>query len=320
MFKIPTSVTALFVAGLLSLACTSSGAKSSVGDGAVGGQAGSTSSGSGGCCAICNCSIGPTGGQCDAPPSCNPGDMPATSDSDCVNYPDSCYVVQQCGQVITCIREADAGVFPGRSNGDSGAADTGSLPPMSTFFPLCNPGDQQVASAVGLDSPYPMDLSADCPAEHECYSVYGVNGSILCMLPDGVHCDDPLSCNPGDTQVMSFGETETIVGGVYCPELSLCYRVRLCNQFVLCGSAADAGVHSVVCSGTWSDGIPAKPSDASPDGGNGEMTSCCGDGIIETGEECDVGNLNGVPLDENFSPSPNGEIMCDGNCLVPLFL
>jgi len=34
------------------------------------------------------------------------------------------------------------------------------------------------------------------------------------------------------------------------------YGVRLCNQVVLCKSAADAGVHAIVCSGTWSNGIP----------------------------------------------------------------
>ena len=42
MFKMPAAVTALFVSSLVGLACSSSGLKSRAGDGAAGGQAGST--------------------------------------------------------------------------------------------------------------------------------------------------------------------------------------------------------------------------------------------------------------------------------------
>ena len=309
--------TAIIVAAMVLPACSSSGLKANAHDAgaASGGEAGSTISSTGGVCISC---FNPAG-ECDASPSCNPGDIPTTSDEDCLSYPNSCYVNQQCGQVITCRREIDTDVDAGGSNGDSGAGGTGGLPLFSTFFPLCNPGDQQVASGIGLNSMEAIDLPGNCPAERECYSVNGTDGQILCVLPQGVHCDDQPQCNPGDTQIMSWGYpySQAAFDDVGCPDSSRCYQVSLCYQFLLCRSAADAGVHAAVCSGTWSDGIPLQPPNASVDGGDAETAFCCGDGIVEPGEECDFGALNGVPLDANFNPSPNGQIICERNCLVP---
>jgi hypothetical protein len=50
-----------------------------------------------------------------------------------------------------------------------------------------------------------QDLSGDCPAERECYSLYSGCSTTLCVLPDGAHCGD-LACNPGDTQIPSYAE------------------------------------------------------------------------------------------------------------------
>jgi len=323
MLKTSTTVAAFFLSGFMGLACSNSRVVGNVGDAALasGGQAGST----GQVCILCSApggaggsSIAGTGGQCDAAPSCNPGDIPITSDEDCVTFPDPCYVNRQCGQVITCRHVVDGDVDAGGPNDDSGTAGqsgTGSSESLPWFFPICNPGDQQVASAVGLAPAYaePIDLLGDCPADRECYSQSGIYGPILCMLSEGVHCDDPLSCDPGDAPAA--------VGEVDCE--ALCYKVHLCNQYLLCKSAADAGAHPVVCSGTYSDSISLGPPDTSPDAGDGITMSCCGDGIIEPGEECDFGDLNGVPLDTSSSPwvpNPEGLVWCDLNCNNPHFL
>jgi hypothetical protein len=60
-----------------------------------------------------------------------------------------------------------------------------------------------VAIGVGLNAILPP---TDCPAERECYTLYGC-GPVMCLLPQGLHCDDPLSCNPGDTQIPQWDQS-----------------------------------------------------------------------------------------------------------------
>jgi len=305
MFKVSTTVAALLVSGFMGLACSNSRVVGNVGDGASGDQASST----GQACILCSTpggaggsSIGGTGGQCDASPSCNPGDIPLTSDEDCLNYPDSCYVNQQCGQVITCRHGTAADVDAGGSDGDSETGGSAGYFHFPTFFPFCNRGDQQVASGIGLTSMETIDLPGSCPVERECYFLSG----ILCMLPEGVHCDDLPRCNPGDTQVTSWGYsyTQMALDKIGCPDLRRCYKVSICSRSILCRAAADAGVPPVACSGTWSDGIPLEPPAASADAGDGGPIPCCGDWSVnrDSRELCDLGNLNGMCLDAQLNP------------------
>ena len=47
----------------------------------------------------------------------------------------------------------------------------------------------------------------------------------------------------------------------------------------------------------------------------------CGDGILDTnlGEQCDMGALNGVPVDANGNPTgPNtgGWVLCNTDCMI----
>ena len=137
MFKIPTIPTALFVAGLLGLACTSSGAKSSVGDGAVGGQAGSTSSGSGGCGQGCVGSIEATAALCDSPLLCNPGDTLILAwDASCGETPNFCYDKTLCAQsfvcetwrTTTCSGTSSDGGLLGTQGAPAGGSDAGRIP------------------------------------------------------------------------------------------------------------------------------------------------------------------------------------------------
>jgi cysteine-rich repeat protein len=49
-------------------------------------------------------------------------------------------------------------------------------------------------------------------------------------------------------------------------------------------------------------------------------TRYCGDGFVDTdlGEECDFGDLNGVPLDSSGQPSDTGTVFCDEHCMYLL--
>jgi len=178
-------------------------------------------------------------------------------------------------------------------------------------YPPCNPNDQRVTS--GPES----DYSGDCPPERECYSLPGFDGfghkcgSALCVVPEGVHCNDPLSCNPGDTPAISTDED--------CAFASLCYRKVLCAQSLLCIVATSAC--AALQSGTWTDGGVLEYPDASADGNHAGRAPCCGDGIVDpqSGEMCDLGPLNGVAVDVNGNPTDGGYgvVLCDFRCQIP---
>ena len=47
-------------------------------------------------------------------------------------------------------------------------------------------------------------------------------------------------------------------------------------------------------------------------------THYCGDGMVDTdwGEECDLGDLNGMAVDSKLAPSDAGTVLCDENCRI----
>jgi hypothetical protein len=126
-------------------------------------------------------------------------------------------------------------------------------------------------------------------------------------LPEGVHCDDPLSCNPGDTQTTSDN----------CDDYLTCYIQGLCTQFIYCTRSASQ--YAGICSGTWSDAGILEPPDASADGGDAGRLPCCGDGIVDYqyGEMCDFGPLNGQCLDGQGKPVASGVgcTYCSTDCM-----
>jgi hypothetical protein len=209
------------------------------------------------------------------------------------------------------------GLVPIRQGGQSGSATTshggagGSTPTCTDSVLLphasCNAGDQQVAAGPGLDS------SGLCPPERECYTLQGVCGSVVCLLPDGVHCSDLVSCNPGDMQIPKWDP-----GCVGYP--SPCYTNYLCTQSITCKNSASP--YGGVCSGTWSDAGVLEPPDASADGSDAGRIPCCGDGIVDDqyGEMCDFGPLNGKCLDPQGNPTSGGcsFLYCSPNCMMPI--
>jgi|ERR1700690_745458 len=196
-----------------------------------------------------------------------------------------------------------AGSTTTSQGGTGGSATTCAELPSPAY---CNTGDQRVTVGPGLDS------SGLCPPERECYTLQPRCGPVLCELPEGVHCNDSLLCNPGDTPTTSADEQ--------CQFPTLCYTNRLCAQSILC--RATASPYGGICAGTWSDGGILEPPDASAGSDDAGTRPCCGDGVPDWdyGEECDFGNLNGVPLDTTswpWTPNPSGLVWCDSNCRNP---
>jgi cysteine-rich repeat protein len=318
-----TAVSTFIVAGLLGLACSSSGLKSSAGDAgtASGGQAGNTMS---------NGVTGDTGGAIG------------------FGGPNG----------------------SGGTAGGSGTVGRGGQGPICASYRMCNQGDQQ----VGMDSG-DQQVGMDCPAERECYTLSlscgsGQYNTTTCVLPVGVHCDDPLLCNPGDTQT-TFGDQ----GWIGCADRNSCYQLNLCAHFIMCRYGADAGVDANSSDARMDPDAPnagvdgrtmrscgngilepaygEKCDDGNANNGDGCNAICqieagwqcpvpgqlcipcgtgttnvcdagpvgyCGDGIIQPnlGEECDLGPLNGMHLDQNGDPTDAGGCPFCSDCIIPL--
>lgn len=176
-----------------------------------------------------------------------------------------------------------AGGFPGPAGVASGTGGQGGSATSSPCLTeaRCNVGQ------VLVEEHGNADLSKECPAERECYALYNRCTSTLCVLPEGVHCTDKITCNPGDT--------ETSLDG-YCSQ-SPCYTVQLCTNSIWCKYATDVGA-------------TASASDAAVDG-DALAVGYCGDGIVQVdlGEQCDWGAQNG---------ELQGGYICTRSCqLVP---
>ena len=271
MSKIPVIVAAIIVSGFMGLACSSSGLKITAHDaGAVGEDqtGGSISNGSAG---GAGGYLGPVGTGGDvAGDTFGPGGSGGS-------------IVAGAGGTIGPVGAGGVSTGgttgSGRSSGGGGTAgnartsssSTGGQGGMSSSSPClvsatCNVGEIVVAEQGNAD------LSKDCPAERECYALYNRCASALCVLPEGVHCTDELTCNPGDIE-------ESLDA---CAQKSTdCYNKQLCTRTIYCKYATDAGV-------------AAFSSDAAV-GGDAMAVGYCGDGIVQAdlGEQCDWSAQNG---------------------------
>jgi hypothetical protein len=179
-----------------------------------------------------------------------------------------------------------SGGVGGASIGDTGSTNSpGGV--YATILPMCNQGDTDL-SLLGLP---PM-----CPVGVGCYSLQAGCNTVLCMLPEGVHCSDLLSCNPGDIWIPGWDSD--------CDEhTNSCYTKRLCTQSIVCRYVADAGVDVSTLDADVDEGTIPR----------------CGDGILEPGEQCDMGSLNGLVLDASGNPTDAGGCpFCSTDCTILL--
>ena len=129
--------------------------------------------------------------------------------------------------------QTDAGIpasgGSGGLGGTAGSAAGGSGGVVGTggacaSFRECDPGDQMVG--------YTRQVPLECPVEHECYYLQGSCGPTTCLLRAGVHCGDPLVCDPGD-----FPAT----ADTPCRAADLGYEKYLCGKSLSCCHSVDGG-------------------------------------------------------------------------------
>jgi cysteine-rich repeat protein len=169
MFKMSTAVSAFIVAGLLGLACSSSGLKSRAGDAgtASGGQAGNT------------ISSGTTGGLGG---TIGPGGAGGAS-------------MGGTGGTIG----SGGSNGSGGTTGSSGTGGTGGQGPICALYPMCNPGDQQ----VGMDCPperecYSLSVSCGSGQYNTITCAYGADAGVDAAAPDtGLDWRTTPSCGNG---------------------------------------------------------------------------------------------------------------------------
>jgi len=300
MFKPPTTVVALLVAGLFGMACSSSGLKSRAGDAgdASGGQVGSSSI------------SGTTGDSGGTSPSGGAGRASVGGTSDTIGSG---------GAGGVNAGGAGGPIGSGGSSGGGGTASSSgtgaqtSSPPICASIMMCDPGDQEI------DGP--------CPAGRECYSFqqYCFDATTVCMLPVDAGASDtgidggPVGCcgngilDPGEQ--CDDGNTNNGDGCSATCQIETGWQCPAPGQVCMpCGTnACDAGPaghcgDGIVQTGEECDcgdgtipvprGCPGVNNDNTYGGCTTKCTRGprCGDGIVQTnyGEQCDLGSQNGV--------------------------
>jgi hypothetical protein len=114
------------------------------------------------------------------------------------------------------------GVDGGTALGTGGLAGTGGC----ALFRICDVDDQMLGSGTGWDDP------SRCPVERDCYYLEGSCGPTACLLRAGVHCDDPLTCDPGDFPTEDEAD---------CVGAGRCYLKSLCGKNIICSHRIDGG-------------------------------------------------------------------------------
>ena len=137
---------------------------------------------------------------------------------------------------------------------------------MCFSFLECDPGDEMLGHGG-----YSTDPAASCPSGRECYILRWQCGNTLCALPMGVHCSDPLACNPG----------EVATPLAQC-SLSSCHTRSLCGNQIGCLSILDAGTvdGATVETGGQSASAEDAGKNSSADG------SSCGNSVCAAAQLC----------------------------------
>ena len=123
---------------------------------------------------------------------------------------------------------AGGAVAGGTSGGGTGGMDA-PLPGTGgcAAYRMCDPGDQTIGFGYGYDDP------SLCPAERECYYLQFSCGPTACVLRNGVHCNDPLVCDPGDYLLPRNATCSASTGQ--------CQLKSLCGNNIICGHSLDGG-------------------------------------------------------------------------------
>ena len=163
---------------------------------------------------------------------------------------------------------------------------------MCALYPMCNPGDQQ----VGMD----------CPAERECYTLSVSCGSGQYNTTTCAYgADAGVDANSSDARVDADTTDVGADGRTVVPPVAMAFSNRITVRNAMTATptmvmGAMPSVRSKQAGSAQPQGSCAYPvapmlCDAGPVG-------YCGDGVVETGEECDCGD---------------GTISIPGGCVGP---
>jgi len=205
--------------------------------------------------------------------SCNPGDTETTGDDqDCWQNPNPCYTRQLCAHEIWCRYGADAGVSDAGLDTDAPSVGVDGRTMRTCGNGVLDPGEQ-------CDDGNTKDgdgCSATC--QFECQPIPGQTCIGLPRCGNGVLTSNE-ACDDGNTASGDgcSEDCQTIEPGWLC-------RVpgKPCTR--ICGSQLDG---SLGC-----------------DGGS-DQGDQCGDGVVETGKECDCGDGT-IPVPAGC-PGPNND-------------
>ena len=122
----------------------------------------------------------------------------------------SCLVANS---LVGCASDAETGGAGGsaqdgtvEAGGAGSSAQDGAVGSAGCgHLPECDKGDEMGCSSAG-----------------DCYTVHGECGNTECTLREGLHCTDPLVCNPGDVRTT----------GDQCD--ALCYSTKVCGKSTYC--------------------------------------------------------------------------------------
>jgi hypothetical protein len=158
------------------------------------------------------------------------------------------------GGIDTGISSSGGDAAGSPADGSGGAVDGGGPSGSDgacASLRICDPADSMLGYGPGADDP------SLCPLGYECYYLQGDCGPTACVLRAGVHCDDPLVCDPGDFPVAAAGK---------CLETGTCYQKSLCGKYLICSHSVDGGASAdaVSADAVLDGGLPV---DLTIDGG-----------------------------------------------------